>query len=172
MIYTNLTGRKYGKLTAIERAGTNEYGRALWKCSCECGGEKIVDGLSLQRGDCKSCGCIRPNHGVRGKFVDLTGQKFGKLTVVGRVKSMWLCQCECGRQCEVRSDALKTGNTKSCGCLRSPKRKLSRTQKSLTYKGTTLTLREWSKLTGESYQTLYKRLQRGWSVDKILGGTR
>lgn len=172
MIYENLTGRKYGKLTAIERAGTNEHGRALWRCSCECGGEKIVNSHELQRGDCKSCGCIRPNHGVRGKFVDLTGEKFGKLTVMERVKGMWLCQCDCGRQCKVRTDALKSGNTKSCGCLRSHKRNLSRTQKSLTYNGTTLTLSEWSRVLEISYQTLYKRVQRGWSVDKILGGTR
>lgn len=172
MIYENLTGRTYGKLTAVERAGTDKNGRALWRCSCECGGEKITDALSLKRGDCKSCGCIRPNHGVRGRFVDLTGEKFGKLTVVGRGKSMWLCQCDCGRQCEVRSDSLKNGNTKSCGCLRSSKTVLSRTQKSLTYKGTTLTLSEWSKVTGKSYQTLYRRLQRGWSVDKALGGTQ
>lgn len=172
MNYENLTGRTYGKLTAVERAGTDKNGRALWRCSCECGGEKITDALSLKRGDCKSCGCIRPNHGVRGRFVDLTGEKFGKLTVVGRVKSMWLCKCDCGRQCEVRSDSLKNGNTKSCGCLRSSKTVLSRTQKSLTYKGTTLTLSEWSKVTGKSYQTLYRRLQRGWSVDKALGGTQ
>lgn len=172
MIYENLKDKKFGKLIVIERAGTNKNGRALWRCSCECGGEKITDGLSLQRGDCKSCGCIRPNHGVRGKFVDLTDQKFGKLTVVERVNNMWLCKCDCGRQCKVRGDALKSGNTKSCGCLRSSRTVLSRTQKSLTYKGTTLTLSEWSKVTGKNYQTLYRRLQRGWSVDKILGGTR
>jgi hypothetical protein len=172
MNYENLTERTYGKLTVIERAGTDKEGRALWRCSCECGGEKITNSHSLKRGDCKSCGCIRPNHGVRGEFVDLSGERFGKMTVIKRVKSMWLCQCECGRQCKVRTDALKSGNTKSCGCLRSPKRKLSKTQKSITYNGTTLTLSEWSKVTGKSYQTLYKRLQRGWSIDKILGGTR
>lgn len=177
MIYENLKDRKYGKLTAIERAGTGADGRALWRCSCECGGEKIVNSHDLQRGDCKSCGCIRPNHGVRGRFVDLTGERFGKLTVVGRGKNihhyaMWLCECDCGRQCEVRSDALKNGNTKSCGCLRGQKSILSRTQRSITYKGNTFTIAEWAKRTGVSYQTLYKRLQRGWSVDKMLGGTR
>lgn len=172
MIYENLKDRKYGKLTAIERAGTDKNGRALWRCSCECGGEKITDALSLKRGDCKSCGCIRPNHGVRGEFVDLSGERFGKLTVIKRVKSMWLCQCECGRQCKVRTDALKSGNTKSCGCLRGQKSILSRTQRSITYKGNTFTIAEWAKRTGVSYQTLYKRLQRGWSIDKMLGGTR
>jgi len=58
-----------------------------------------------------------------GKFTDLTGQKFGRLTVIERAenipsgKTWWLCQCKCGNQTIVRSDSLKGGVTKSCGCL-------------------------------------------------------
>ena len=62
------------------------------------------------------------------KFVDLTGKKFGKLTVLnqeedyiqanGRHRSRWKCICECGNECIVDGDALRTGNTKSCGCLK------------------------------------------------------
>lgn len=56
--------------------------------------------------------------------INLTGQKFGRLKVlqyVGRNKcgdSRWLCVCDCGRQTTVNNGDLKTGNTKSCGCLR------------------------------------------------------
>ncbi len=58
------------------------------------------------------------------KAIDMTGQKFGKLTVVRRVKSKnsnayWLCYCECGRAKEVRRGHLINGDTKSCrseGC--------------------------------------------------------
>lgn len=58
-----------------------------------------------------------------GKFIDLTGQKFGKLTVIKRSGSdnhgaTWLCLCECGNSIIVSSGNLKSGNTKSCGCLR------------------------------------------------------
>lgn len=55
--------------------------------------------------------------------IDLTGKVFGKLTVLsdtGRRKSrkvIWLCQCECGKQTEVLSGYLISGDTKSCGCL-------------------------------------------------------
>lgn len=58
-----------------------------------------------------------------GKFVDLTGMKFNRLTVRnyhGRSKhncSLWLCDCECGGTTVVRTAELKNGHTKSCGCL-------------------------------------------------------
>ena len=60
------------------------------------------------------------------KLVDLTGQKFGRLTVVKRTenkgeKPCWLCKCECGNEKVVRGSDLKSGNTVSCGCLRSEK---------------------------------------------------
>lgn len=56
-------------------------------------------------------------------FIDLTGMKFSRLTVIERVesrknKARFLCICDCGNTIEVQSHALKNGNTKSCGCLR------------------------------------------------------
>ena len=56
-------------------------------------------------------------------FIDLTGQRFGKLTVIERAESigrctMWLCKCDCGNTKPVRSTYLKSGKTKSCGCLK------------------------------------------------------
>ena len=49
---------------------------------------------------------------------DLTGQKFGRLTVLKYLgESKWLCKCECGNYSTPRGDRLKNGITKSCGCL-------------------------------------------------------
>lgn len=56
-----------------------------------------------------------------GKAEDLTNKKFGRLVPLYRVeapRTSWLCQCECGNKIVVNSRALKTGNTKSCGCYR------------------------------------------------------
>lgn len=56
------------------------------------------------------------------KVVDLTGQKFGTLTVIERAGSdkrglaLWLCQCDCGNTCVVKGSNLRNGNTTSCGC--------------------------------------------------------
>lgn len=55
-------------------------------------------------------------------FVDLTGMKYGRLTVLRQGerfhnKITWECQCDCGNKTVVLSNSLRTGNTKSCGCL-------------------------------------------------------
>lgn len=55
------------------------------------------------------------------KIKDLTGNKYGKLTVLFRVankgnKAHWECRCECGNIIQVAGTNLKSGNTKSCGC--------------------------------------------------------
>ncbi len=57
-------------------------------------------------------------------LVDLTGKRFGRLTVIRRdgedkfLQAMWLCECDCGIKVRVRGRGLRTGNTKSCGCYR------------------------------------------------------
>lgn len=58
-----------------------------------------------------------------GQIIDLTGKKFGKLTVIkissNREKNgslRWICKCECGNVKEIRGSHLKSGLTTSCGC--------------------------------------------------------
>ena len=63
------------------------------------------------------------------KFLDLTGKRFGKLTVVkrGQTKSnhvRWECACDCGNTTESRVDALRNGTAKSCGCLHNEEMRL------------------------------------------------
>ena len=63
------------------------------------------------------------------KFKDLTGQRFGKLMVVSRADDyikpngnkiiQWRCVCDCGNEVVVRGEYLRSGQTKSCGCLTS-----------------------------------------------------
>ena len=38
----DITGQRFGRLTAIERVGHNNNGHSLWKCLCDCGNEKVV----------------------------------------------------------------------------------------------------------------------------------
>lgn len=59
-------------------------------------------------------------------LIDITGMKFGKLTVIGRAKTKkkrtnayWLCKCECGNKTIVLGISLRNGTTTSCGCYRS-----------------------------------------------------
>lgn len=58
-------------------------------------------------------------------LIDLTGKRFGKLTVIGKdensrpKKVRWICQCDCGSDPKsIQASNLKSGQTKSCGCIR------------------------------------------------------
>lgn len=56
------------------------------------------------------------------RMIDLTGQKFGRLTVLERAENYktaarWKCSCDCGNVKVVIGRCLRTGHTKSCGCL-------------------------------------------------------
>ena len=58
-----------------------------------------------------------------GNFNDITGQKYGRLTVIKRLDKTgnlykWLCKCDCGNESVALADNLKRGHTSSCGCLR------------------------------------------------------
>jgi len=60
-----------------------------------------------------------------GKFIDLSGERFGRLVVKSKSKTkikdqgvIWNCLCDCGRKHKVNTKSIKSGNTRSCGCLR------------------------------------------------------
>ena len=58
------------------------------------------------------------------KFIDLTGQRFGRLLVLARDKSTntrhstFRCLCDCGSECVIRAGNLHSGMSRSCGCRR------------------------------------------------------
>ena len=52
-----MQGKKYGRLTVIERAGSNKEGKAEWMCVCECGNKRVFVGKYFRVGHTKSCGC-------------------------------------------------------------------------------------------------------------------
>lgn len=59
-------------------------------------------------------------------FIDIAGQRFGKLVVLENVpprncRAYWRCRCDCGQLIEIDGKSLRTGNTKTCGCGRGGK---------------------------------------------------
>jgi len=56
------------------------------------------------------------------KLIDMTGQAYGKMTVVRLINttkgSLWECRCECGNVSNAYGHNLRTGNTTSCGCVK------------------------------------------------------
>lgn len=69
-------------------------------------------------------------------LIDLTGQVFGRLTVIRREGSKgpypaWRCRCECGNETVIRGASLKNGNTKSCGCTQYKNKRLKPENKAI-----------------------------------------
>ncbi len=52
------SGKKYGRLSVIERGSTTNDGQIRWVCLCECGNRKEVRGPELRKGKTSSCGCL------------------------------------------------------------------------------------------------------------------
>lgn len=129
-----LIGEKYNRWTVLKRALWNKQGQIMWLCLCECGTKRAIQTYQLTSGKSKSCGCRRAELAAerkphQGHIKDLMGQKFGKLTVIqfhsmtSTHNAIYLCECSCGIKKAIRSRHLISGATRSCGCLRTGKKK-------------------------------------------------
>lgn len=125
MKQTSLVGQKFGMLTVIAD-GPSVNGRSTSMCNCDCGRPDPVLKINkcLKDGSTKSCGCLCASSASKRVGKDLTGQTFGRLTVVQRAgttkdgRIAWRCLCSCGNVCEASSHALLSGGKQSCGCQR------------------------------------------------------
>ena len=113
--YPSLIGKRFGKLIVVAQA-ESKSGQRRWICQCDCGGTNIVTTGNLNSGHTTNCGCK--------KSPDLTGQVFGKLTVIGRsdkrnprgkrTTPMWECRCECGNITYKATDTLTNPDESMC----------------------------------------------------------
>lgn len=197
----DITGQRFSRLVVLERAGRAPSGHATWKCKCDCGNEVVVWGLSLKSGNTRSCGCIHkeqlsersrthglkpgndstynswacmksrcnnPNHpdyhyyGGRGithdprwadfkNFFEDMGPKPDDSLTIERIDND-------GNYCK---ENCKWGTRKEQARNKSNNR-------IFTCSGRTMTLAEWAEELGVSHNTIYGRLERGWSLEKTL----
>ena len=61
----DLTGRKFGRLTALYHSGFSKCWVETWRCRCDCGREVVVYKCHLLSGHTKSCGCMRTDNANR-----------------------------------------------------------------------------------------------------------
>lgn len=125
--FMDLTGHKYNMLTVLNRTDDyidkNKKHFIRWLCQCECGNTTVVSTANLKNNSVKSCGCLLEQ--ARRNYEDLTGQIFGKWTVLSRKcdykldEVYWNCLCECGNRGIVTTGRLKSGHSMSCGCISS-----------------------------------------------------
>ena len=134
----DLTNQRFGRLTALYKCDYKLNNRYPWFCQCDCGNTKVVRTHDLVGGKTTSCGCYQKEIAskigkktgpINGKKVfppkDISNQRFGRLialyptTQKSHKATKWFCQCDCDNTTIVSISDLTTGNTSSCGCLKS-----------------------------------------------------
>lgn len=119
--FKDLTGQRFGSLVVTdlgERRGKVIY----WSVLCDCGATNLVAGNNLTSGGSTRCGKSCPLR-IDPRMKDETGNVYGKWTVLSRARSKggarWNCRCECGTESELFGRDLRSGVTRSCGCVNS-----------------------------------------------------
>lgn len=193
----NLTGQRFGRLIAIERAGSR-HGAVLWKCRCVCGTITFVTQGSLHSGGTTSCGCSRDTkRGTHGMSQTVThkswrslldrclnpnAQAYGNYGGRGiKVDERWQGKhgfknfladvgvCPPGRSIDRHPDP--NGNYES-GNVRwatdEEQQNNTRANHWIEYEGQRKTVAQWSRALGIPVGTLRTRIRRGMSVELIL----
>lgn len=123
--FKEMKGHRFGRLVVIEmshRGGPRN--EIFWVCKCDCGAEHVARGSSLRGGNTKSCGCLKEDIARNLATKEgMAGRRFGSLLVLYRADiqksgAYWMCRCDCGSLHVARATALRSGHTKSCGCMR------------------------------------------------------
>lgn len=139
-LFDDITGERFGRLVAVEvdhkaydKSGNTAY---YWTCDCDCGNTVVVQGSVLKSGHTKSCGCLQAEKSAEraaDRLIDLTGKRFGMLTVLersiskdehGRFIGAWKCHCDCGNDTLAGGYYLQKGMITSCGCKHQSKYEL------------------------------------------------
>lgn len=129
----DLTNQQFNYLTVIKPTDKRSAsGSILWLCQCKCGNTTLATSTELKSGHKQSCGCYQKKiikQIGQNNLINLVGKRYNNLLVIeksktiktnnGSTKIFWKCVCDCGNICEVEGQSLKSGNTKSCGCLKS-----------------------------------------------------
>ena len=84
----DLTGQRFGRLTAIRPTEQREGTNVIWECACDCGSITYVSSSKLGSGHTQSCGCLQKEKAAETakeivkKRTVVTGQRFGRLLAV------------------------------------------------------------------------------------------
>lgn len=120
----NICGDRYGRLTVVEMLYGYKFKRTYCRCTCDCGNEKIVQMACLRNGNTSSCGCLSAEVTAERSIIDITGEKYGSLTVCKMLRhyknnlTYCECKCDCGKEnVIIPMNSLRMGDKKSCGCL-------------------------------------------------------
>ncbi len=133
-------GDRFGRLTVVGKERREGSKRPVWVCKCDCGSEKKTQNLRKNGKGAMSCGCwYKETHGK--DLIDITGQVFGRLVVLGKAfkntygKWIWECQCNCGKKHQALAISLKQKLVQSCGCQKAEKARENRGDRHWNWQG-------------------------------------
>ena len=193
-----IIGKKYGRLKVLRLMGKSKDRHLLWEAECECGKIRVVLGRSLRRGITRSCGCLQretasrkaTKHGMAGipmyivwrgmlgrclNTNDKAYKDYGGRGI--RVCKRWLKFENFFQDMGKRPEGMtldredNNGNYEPGNCRWATQKEQcrnTRRNKFVEYKGEKKTISEWAEQIGMSSTTLWKRLDRGWSVERAL----
>ena len=134
----DLTGQIFSDLTVMRKVPNkgnsispngNIVGRTYWHCVCSCGAECDIQTSDLTSGKRKDCGHSHNAYMHKTRTRDISGKVYGYLEVLEMLPSVqqnkrWRAMCKakcliCGNIVDVQKDYLISGDTNSCGCLKS-----------------------------------------------------
>lgn len=193
----DLTGKRFGRLTVIEKAGNRTCGESKWQCKCDCGKLTIVTSSRLRKRWTRSCGClVGERHGHSGKkiideykiwssmkrrcyYVDSPDYpSYGGRGIT--VCDFWRHSfsaflADMGPRPSKRHSIDRfpnnNGNYEPGNCRWATPSEQSNNRRSavvIEFDGRTLTAHEWSHITGINQEQLTKRIGRGWTPERAL----
>ena len=204
----DLTGMTFGRLKVLKRLPDrilkSNKKVTLWLCLCDCGNTKEVQGSNLKSGKTKSCGCLQKEKVVQFNLKHSNAKRNGS-TRLYRIwcgiktrctnknhkdykcyggRGITLCQEwleflpfkqwseENGYNNKLSIDRINNnGNYEPSNCRWIPhKEQMYNTRQNhyISFNNKTLTLHEWSLLTGIKETTILNRIRRGWSIERAL----
>lgn len=182
---TDLTGQRFGRLTALEVLGASR-GRRYWRCRCDCGGSIEALDYNLKSGRTRSCGCLyretRQGKTTHGLSKTLTYRLWGRMLRNHRssgvgVDPAWQSFETFRQQMGDCPEGHRLGRIDPyadycrANCQWQPKtetRKQLRVSHPISFNGETHSIAVWARQIGISHQGLRFRLEHGWSVEQAL----
>jgi hypothetical protein len=194
----DMTGRKFGKLTALTCIGRTKDHKALWLCQCDCGNFKVVRQATLNRGEATSCGCnigkwnithgmtktriYREWQGMKSRCYyqkNIGFDNYGGRGIKvcndwkGSFESFYKWAIENGYSDELTLDRKNpNGNYEPNNCRwvsNAIQQNNKRNNHLITYKGKTQSISEWAREKKIDRTTLSKRIENyHWSIEKSL----
>lgn len=194
----DMTGHRYGRLEVIELAGRNKHNQRLWRCICDCGKTTEVLGFLLRQEQTQSCGCLQkeaignlnkthgksktqiwnlyrsmmdrcylktshayPRYGGRGIQVCERWHSFENFyaDMGDKPKGMSLERVD-------NDGPYSPENVRWASCKDQANNR--RSNVILQFQGKSQTMQQWCDELGLKIQTVWARLNRGWSVDRAL----